>query len=193
MGRVISGARRVPAEALAARGEAALVRATADEEAARLLAAARAQADAALAAARARGRAEGFSEAAAVLVEARAERERAARLREQEIAALALAVARRVVGECRALDPDLVARRTADTIRRRFLGPVVVRAAPAEAARLREELARAELGERSVVVREDVELCDGACVLEGDGGQVRLDDEEMLGRIGRAMGGGEEG
>ncbi|MBI5501335.1 MAG: hypothetical protein HY907_13905, partial [Deltaproteobacteria bacterium] len=91
------------------------------------------------------------------------------------------------------LDPGLVARRTTETIRRRFLGPVVVRAAPAEAARLREELGRSGPGERSVVVREDPELGDGACVIEGDGGEVRLDDEEMLGRLGRAMTGGERG
>ena len=192
MGRVIAGARRVPAEALGARDEAALVRAAGAREAERLVAEARARSAGLEAEARARGRAAGVAEAAGVLSAAREERARAARLREPEIAALALAVARRVIGECRALDPDLVARRTVDAIRRRFLGPVVVRASPAEAARIERALGRDDLGGHAVSVREDAELSDGTCVIEGDGGEVRLDDEEMLERLGRAMGAGGE-
>jgi flagellar biosynthesis/type III secretory pathway protein FliH len=58
--------------------------------------------------------------------------------------------------------------------------------------RVRRELEKDDAGGRSVSVREDAELRDGTCVLEGDGGEVRLDDDEMLERLGRAMGAGGE-
>jgi flagellar biosynthesis/type III secretory pathway protein FliH len=69
--------------------------------------------------------------------------------------------------------------------RERFLGPVVVRAAPPDAEHLRRVLA--ETPDGRVTVREDPELRTGTCVLEGDGGEIRLDDDEMLERVGRAL------
>jgi len=175
MGRVVIGARRVPAEALAARDEAHAVREDACREAERIRDEARRL-----------GRAEGLAQAAATLAEAQAARARAATLHEREIAELALAVARRVVRDCRALDEELVARRVADVIRERFLGAVVVRVPAAEVERVRAALA-ATAPERDVTVREDPELHEGACVLEGDGGLVRLDDDQIVDRIGQAL------
>jgi type III secretion protein L len=186
MGRVVIGARRVPAEALAARNEAHAVREDARREAERIRDEARVRARLELEEARRLGRAEGLAQAAATLAEAQAARARAATLREREIAELALAVARRVVRDCRALDAKLVARRVADVIRERFLGTVVVRVPPAEVERVRAALA-ATAPERDVTVREDPELHEGICVLEGDGGLVRLDDEQIVDRIGRAL------
>jgi len=177
MGRVIRGARRVPAAGLAAHGEARCVR----EQA-------RADAEALRETARREGRAAGIAEAAGVLAAARAERARKA-LESRELAELALAVARRVVLDCRALDPDLVARRVATVTRERFLGPVVVRTAPADAELVRRTVAETATAAGAVTVREDAELRAGTCVLEGDGGEIRLDDEEMLRRVGRALAG----
>jgi flagellar biosynthesis/type III secretory pathway protein FliH len=192
MGRVIFGARRVAPGDAAAYAEAPAVREAARLEAERIAGEAHARAGAELEEARRRGRAEGVAQAARLLAEARAERARASVLREREVAELALAVARRVVGDCRALDPQLVARRVTETIERRFLGAVVVRAAPAEAARIREALAASPAGERPIDVREDAALGEGCSVLEGDGGEVRLDEGEMLERLGKAMMDGRE-
>ena len=175
MGRVIRGARRVPATAL-----------TAHDDARRVRERARADAETLREAARREGRAAGVAEAAGLLAAARAERARTT-LETREVAELALAVARRVVLDCRALDPDLVARRVVSVARERFLGPVVVRTAPVDAEPVRRAVA--ETGTGSVAVREDPELHAGTCVLEGDGGEIRLDDEEMLQRVGRALAG----
>lgn len=190
MGRVIRGARRVPAAALPAHDEARRVREQARADADALRAAARAEADALRETARREGRAAGVAEAAGLLAAGRAARARAT-LETREVAELALAVARRVVLDCRALDPDLVARRVATVARERFLGPVVVRTAPADAEPVRRAVA--ETGTGSVTVREDPELHAGTCVLEGDGGEIRLDDEEILQRVGRALAGRAEG
>ena len=187
MGRVIYGARRVPADAHAARGEAQTVREAARVEAQRIVEAARREAEELRTAARRRGREEGLASVAGALAEARGERARAAQLREPEIADLALAVARRVVRECRALDPGLAARRAAELVRERFLGPVLVRVAPGDADGLRRALAAAGRAEAAVTVREDPQLRTGILVLEGDGGAIRLDDDEMLYRLAGAL------
>jgi len=189
VGRVIRGARRVPAADLAAHDEARRVRERARAEAEALRAAARAEAEAVREQARREGRAAGYAEAARLLAAARAERARTT-LETGEVAALALAVARRVVLDCRALDRDLVARRAEAVVRERFLGPVVVRVAPADAEPVRRCLAETPAG--PVTVREDPRLREGTCVLEGDGGEILLDDDEMLERVGRALGGGPE-
>jgi flagellar biosynthesis/type III secretory pathway protein FliH len=187
MGRVIFGARRVAPGDAAAYAEAPAVREAARLEAERIAREAHARAETELQEARRRGRAEGVAQAAGLLAEARAVQARAAVLREGEVAELALAVARRVVGDCRALEPRLLARRVTETIERRFLGAVVVRAAPPDAVLIREALAASLPGERRIEIREDPALGEGSCVLEGDGGEVRLDDGEMLERLGRAM------
>lgn len=189
MGRVIRGARRVPAAAVEAHDEARRVREQARAEADALLAAARVEAEAVRETARREGRAQGMAEAAGLLAAARAERARTA-LETGEVAALALAVARRVVLDCRALDRELVARRAAAVVRERFLGPVVVRAAPGDADLIRRCVVETTTG--PVAVREDPDLRAGACVLEGDGGEIRLDDDEMLERVGRALAGESE-
>ncbi|MBN1770624.1 MAG: hypothetical protein JXB32_05130 [Deltaproteobacteria bacterium] len=185
MGRVIRGARRMPAAGVKAHDEAGLVRQRAQADADALLASARADADALRETARREGRAAGIAEAAGVLAAARAERARRT-LESGEVAELALAVARRVVLDCRTLEPDLVARRAAAVARERFLGPVVVRVAPDDAELVRRNVAETAAGP-PVTVREDPELHAGTCVLEGDGGEIRLDDEEMLQRVGRAL------
>jgi flagellar biosynthesis/type III secretory pathway protein FliH len=184
MGRVIRGARRVPAAGIAAHDEARRVREQARLEAAALRDAARDDADRLRETAQHEGRAAGIAQAAGLLAAARTAQGRTA-LASPELAALALAVARRVVADCRALDPELVARRTADVVRERFLGPVLVRTGPGEVERIRRAVAETAAG--PVTVREDPELPPGTCVLEGDGGEIRLDDEEMLQRVGQAL------
>jgi flagellar biosynthesis/type III secretory pathway protein FliH len=187
MGRVIRGARRVPADAVAAHGESASVRKAAAAEAARIIEAARVEAARLRADAVAEGRAEGIARAAGLLGEASRRKAEAAALSERELADLALAAARRIVGDCHRVDPDLAARRAAEAARRRFLGPVMVRAAQPLADAVRRALAESAEPGRSVTVEDDAALAAGTCILEGDGGEIRLDDREMLERVRGAL------
>jgi flagellar biosynthesis/type III secretory pathway protein FliH len=186
MGRVIRGARRVPAAAVAAYDEASAATADARRRAERIAADAEAEAEAIREDARRDGVAEGAARAAAAIDAALAERREAIALREADVIDTAVEVARRVLLDRHAADPDLAARRAAEVIRERFFGDVTVRIAPGEPPRWEPVLARAAPG-RAIRVREDPDVPPGGCVVEGGGGEVRLVDAELLARVARRL------
>jgi type III secretion protein L len=136
------------------------------------------------------GHAEGLAEAAATVVRAAAERDRRLAALEGEVVALALDVARKILGR-ELSDPaavvDLAARALAEARERR---EVTLRVSPADAPALRRAegrlgalLARAP----GLVMREDPALSPGHVVVETEAGRVDAGFDAQLAALERAL------
>jgi type III secretion protein L len=178
-GAVFDAAQR--AREIVAEAEAEARRILADVEPARARAAAEAVAA---------GHAEGLAEAAATVVRAAAERDRRLAALEGEVVALALDVARKILGR-ELSDPaavvDLAARALAEARERR---EVTLRVSPADAPALRRAegrlgalLARAP----GLVMREDPALSPGHVVVETEAGRVDAGLDAQLAALERAL------
>jgi type III secretion protein L len=147
--------------------------------------------DEALRAASAAGREEGLASAAAVLLQAADERRCRLEGLEREIAAVALEVARKLVGRAVAECPGLVAElalRALEPVRARR--EVLLRVNPGDAPLLRVEEPRlAALLDRApgVAVREDPAIHPGDVVVETEAGRVDARLEAQLSVLERAL------
>jgi len=196
MAKIVKGApppggSRIEAAAYDAQERARAVVAAAEDEARRL----RAQAEAEIARARANaaeeGRREGLSQAAAALARAAAARDRRLALAEREVAAVAIDVARTLIGRELDQDPgtvaDLAARALSAARDRREVtlrvNPADAEAIRAAAGRLAAMLARAP----GLEVREDPGLARGDAVVETEAGRVDARVETQLAALARAL------
>lgn len=174
-----------------ARERARRLVACAEEEALRIRAQAEAARDEVGRAAAEAGRAEGRAAAAAALAQVAAMTERRLEGLERELAEVALAVARKLVGRALALDPALVVglvREALAPVRARR--EVALRVHPADAPLLRAELpALAALLERApgLAVREDHALARGDVVVETEAGRVDARFEAQLALLEQAV------
>lgn len=189
------GGARIDAEAFDARARAQALVAAAEEEARRI----RQEAEAERARLRAEavedGRREGLARAAAALAGAAAARDRRLAEAEREVAAMAVDVARTVIGRELAQDPAAVAELAARALSAaRERREVVLRVNPADAeairaaaGRLAAVLARAP----GLAVREDPGLARGDAVVETEAGRVDARVETQLAALARALHGDE--
>ncbi len=181
--RAVPGVSRV----LSASAHAALLRAgerirEAEHEAESIRARAREDASGVERSARAEGFARGRAEAGAVLLAAAAERDRLLAGAGREVVALALEVARKVLGEEVRASPERVAGLAARALRcARDARSVVVRVSAADAARVREALAE------GVEVVADPDVPDGGCALDTPAGRIEASLEAQLEEIARAL------
>ncbi len=179
---------------LEARERARGLLAEAQEAAARIRLALERERDETLRAATLAGREEGLAAAAAALLAAAEVRRQRLDGLEREIAAVALEVARKLVGRVVAERPELVtelARRALEPVRARR--EVLLRVNPADAPRLREEQPRlASLLDRApgVSIREDAGIEPGGVVVETEAGRVDARVEAQLAVLERALGEG---
>lgn len=168
--------------------------AEAQETAAQIRLGAERERDEALRAAAVAGREEGLAAAAAALLAAAEMRRQRLVGLEREIAAVALEVARKLVGRVVGERPELVtelARRALEPVRARR--EVLLRVNPADAPRLREEQPRlAALLDRApgISIREDPGIEPGGVVVETEAGRVDARVEAQLAVLERAMGEG---
>ena len=162
--------------------------AAATERARAVVAAAEAERDRMLAAAREEGRREGEARAAATLLRAASERDRLLRESAPEVARLAIAVARKVLGRELADPGSAVGLAELALAEARPLREVVLRVHPADAAAVRDSggrLARA-LG-RAVEVREDPSVPPGGAVVDTEGGRIDAGIEAQLEVLSRVL------
>ena len=173
----------------AARARARL--AEADAEAERILAAAREERARIHAEAAEAGRQEGLGRAAATMAGAAAERERRLADLAGEVAALALEVARKVLGRELALDPEaVVALAAAAVAEARERREVALRVSPGDAPALRRSEGRlAALLARApgLSLREDPSLAPGEMVIETEAGTIDARVEAQLAALARAL------
>lgn len=163
----------------------AAARAQAEAETARILEEARARGEA-------EGRAQGAAEAAAlraaasaVLARARAERRRILASLTQDVARLALAVARRVLEQDVSGQADAVVALTR-RLSRRLEGPVTVRVHPHLAPLLEAEMAGSS---QAIRVLPDAGVDPGGVVVESDEGLIDATLAERLRRVAARMDG----
>ncbi len=143
-----------------------------------------------LADAAAAGRREGHARAAAALARAALERDRILEEAEREVVAIALAIARKVLGrEVRSGSEAVVDLAAAALAEARARREVVLRVSPADAAaigaarhRLSAALARAPLE-----VREDPSIEPGGAVVDTEAGRIDARVETQLEAIARAI------
>jgi flagellar biosynthesis/type III secretory pathway protein FliH len=181
----------VDALELAARERARVVLAEAEGQAASVRAEAAREREVALQNATRAGREEGLASAAAALLSVAEARQRRLEAAEGEIAAVALQVARKLVGRAVCEHPELVAELTRQALepvrsRREVLVRVNPRDAPllrAEQPRLRELLDRAP----GIAVREDAAIDPGGVVVETEAGRVDARVEAQLAVLERAL------
>lgn len=174
----------VPGEVFDAREDAERILVEAREEAERLRAAAREDASAAREKARAEGFAQGRAEAAALLLEARRIRDDALAGAERDARSLALAAARRIVGEELRLAPERIVAIVGELLERaRRAREVRVRVHPDDAT----TLGAAKLA-ASVRVIGDASIERGGCVVETDLGELDARVEVQLRAIASALG-----
>jgi type III secretion protein L len=179
-------ARRIPAAVHEADRRVRERVATAEAEAQRIRAEAEASRDAVLARAREDGRRDGMAAAAAALALAAGERERLLAAAERDVVALALTLARKVLGrELGAGEGavvDLAAQALAQVRDRR---EVALRVNPADAAALR--AAEGRLGgivaRARLAIREDPGMPQGGVVVETDAGCADAGIEAQLDRL----------
>ncbi len=174
-----------------ARERARLIVAQAAEDASRLRAQAEAQRDAVRLEAVEAGRQEGLARTAAALTRIAEEKERRLAGLERELAEVALAVARKLVGETLAAGPERVVGIAREALARaRSRREVVLRVHPEDAALLGPEQPRlAALLERApgLVLREDPGLERGGVVVETEAGRVDARIEAQLALLERAI------
>ena len=196
MARVIRGgatrSRVVPAEVFDARAQGSRIVAEARTEAATLVAAARAEAERLVADARKAGREEGIARAAALLAEAGGIRDHALAEAEREAVTLALAAAKRIVGEEIALAPERIADIVGEVLSRaRRAQRVVVRVHPDDARTLeslRDRVAARAAGTASFAIEADASITRGGCVVATDVGELDARLEVKLDALARALG-----
>ena len=134
--------------------------------------------------ARAQGRAEGRAEAANLLLEAARARDRVLTEAERDTKTLALAIAKRVIGEDIQLAPARIEQIVGELLgRARRAREVVVRVHPDDA----EALAGATLPP-SVRVAVDESLTRGGCVVHSELGELDARVEVQLAAIAHALG-----
>ncbi len=190
--RLFVAPRRIPAEVVAAREEAARLVAEARSEADAIRDAARHEATEAMQAARAAGRAEGHAEVAASRIEAALRRDAALAEAEQTIARLALSAAERLFGEALAASPERLASIVSEGLSRaRRAREVVVRVHPDDAPHA--ESLRATIAARAgcpatFTVHADPALTRGGCVVDTELGTVDARLETRLDALARALG-----
>jgi type III secretion protein L len=195
MSRIVKGGapggRRIEAAAYDTAERARESLAEAEAEAARIRAGAEAERETLRARAAEAGRAEGLARAAAALASVAAARDRRLAGAEREIAALAIDVARKVLGRELALDPGAVADLAAQAIAAaRDRREVVLRVNPADA-----EVIRAAEGRLAAVltrapglqVREDAAVERGGAIVETEAGRVDARVETQLAALARAL------
>ncbi len=184
--------RRIPAEIVAARAEAARILADAHAEAEAIRATAHGAAADEVATAREAGRAAGHAEAAAACIEARALRDGALAEAEQALARVALAAAERLFVERLTDEPARIAAIVAEGVSRaRRAREVVVRVHPNDAPVV--EALRAEVAARAgrpgaFAVRADPAIARGGCLVETELGTVDARLETRLDALARALG-----
>lgn len=181
---------RLDGAVLAAREEAAREREEAAQAARAIVAGAREEAEAIRSSARERGREEGKAAAASTLVVAAAARDRLLASVEGEVVGLAIAVARRVVGELAAREPAIAvesARRALAAARGR--PGVLLRVHPADAGAVRAARPALDGGVAAgVALVEDPEIARGGAVVEtADGTVVDARVELQLAALGRVL------
>ncbi len=193
--KILKGARPLPARLIPAAVHEADRRvremvAAAETESRRIRDGAEAERSRVVAAAAEEGRRDGFARAAAVLAQAATERDRRLASAEREVVALALDLARRILGrelaERTSAVADLAGRALAEARERR---EVTLRVNPADAA------AVAQAGERlagillraPLAVREDPTVPPGGAVVETEAGRIDARVETQLARLARAL------
>jgi flagellar biosynthesis/type III secretory pathway protein FliH len=179
-----------------ARERARLVVAHAEEEALRVRTEAEAEREEIRRAAAEAGRAEGLASAAAMLASVATVKEQRAAGLERELAEVAIALARKIVGRALAIEPALVielARGALQAIRSRR--EVTLRVHPDDAPLLRTASpVLAALLDRTpgLVLREDAGLARGDVVAETEAGRVDARVEAQLALLEHAVLGREE-
>lgn len=174
----------VPAEVYDAREEAERIVREAREEAETLRANAVRDAAAEKSEAQQRGRAEGRAEAASILIESANARDRVLREAERDTKTLALAIAKRVIGEDIQLAPQRIEQIVTELLQRaRRARQIVVRVHPDDAA----TLTGATLAP-SVRVVIDESLTRGGCVVHSELGELDARVEVQLAAIAHALG-----
>jgi len=177
---------------LEARERARTLVAEAESQAARLLASAEAERAQVLRAAAHAGVEEGRARAAAALARVADVRERRMAELEEELAAVALEVARRILAEAIAARPETVAalaRRALEPVRARR--EVALRVHPEDAPGVRAELPHlAALLVRApgICLREDAAVGRGGVVVETEAGRVDARVEAQLALLEQALG-----
>ncbi len=162
----------------------------AEAEARRVVAEAEAARERIVAEATEAGRWEGQARAAAALARAALERDRILAAAEREVAALALAVARKVLGRELRLEReaviDLAATALAEARTRR---KVVLRVSPADAPAIHASEGRlgALLARAHLQIREDASLAPGDAVVDTEAGRIDARVETQLASLGRAI------
>ena len=161
----------------------------AEERARAVLAEAEAARERIAAEARAEGLREGEAKAAAALAAAASARDRLLADVEGEVVALALAVARRVLGRELAAPGAVAALASAALAEARSRREVVLRVSPSDAGALRaaEGALGAVLARAPLALREDPALAPGDVVVETEAGRIDARIEAQLGALARAL------
>ena len=182
-------ARVIQADAAARVVPAVVVDAT--DRAQRLIAAAHAEADAIRAAARDEGRMQGRAELTVALLDQQRAHAQAVDALEQQTLDVALLVAKRVVGEALALEPQRIAEIALPLLSRlRRARRLVLRVHPEDCAALAALLqARVERGGAQVAlqVEGDITISRGGCIASSDIGTLDARVETQLEAIARAL------
>lgn len=195
MARIVKGgppgARRIEAAEFDAAERARAIVADAEARARGILEAAEAERDRIRAEAAEQGRRDGLARAGAVLAAAAAARDRRLASAEREIAALALDVARKVLGRELARDPSAVADLAAQAIAvARDRREVTLRVNPADAEAIRAaagRLAAALTRAAGLDIREDPAVERGGAVVETEAGRIDARVETQLAALARAL------
>jgi flagellar biosynthesis/type III secretory pathway protein FliH len=142
-----------------------------------------------LAEAREMGRREGLAEVAGALARAAAERDRILAQVPREVAGLALAVARRILGrEAQGAGTALaLAEAAVAAARGRRLAVLRVNPADVDAVRAGEGQLAARLGGAPIEVREDPSVAVGGAVVDTDAGRIDASIEAQLEVFARAF------
>lgn len=181
-------ARRIDGAVLEADHRVRALVAAAEERASAIVAGAEAERARVLAAAREEGRREGEARAAGALVVAAAERDRLLAGARRDVARLALAVARKILGDGLEEPAGLLALVDAAVAAARGRREIVVRVSAPDAAVIRGGEGRlAALGRAPVVVREDPGLPPGSVVVETEAGRIDASVEAQLDVLARAL------
>lgn len=186
-----NGGRRVDARVYQAARQAEEILLCARAEAERIRGAAREERELLRAEAREDGRQEGLAQAAGMLARAATARDRTLAAMEQELIALAISVARKVLGRELKQDRSAVVDLAVQALgQARHRKEISIRVHPADAAELRrqerrllEGLARA----RWIEVREDESLPAGAVLVETEAGMIDARLEPQLEALSQAL------
>jgi flagellar assembly protein FliH len=181
------GGRRLIGAVVEAREAARRTEEQARAEAARIVAAAREEADEIARDAARRGREEGLAAVTELRARAIAERDGWLAAAEAELLALALEVARRVVGAAAERDPEVAVRSAARVLEAaRARRSLTLRVAPRD----HDAVLAAEpklSGGRGVRIVADAEIAPGGAIVETEAGRVVACLESQVAALGRAL------